>query len=156
MQLNETTSLLEVAPEQHTRRCELAMKAIASMRWPAAACGLRTAATMAQEWAARARYLADWCDAQAKGGLVHSEISPSLEADVQAVLIEPIGQPTIEALEAGLMALANTLGRDRAVRVRQAMNRILAAQVPSISLPLEAILLGAELDGSSLEQGDVT
>lgn len=36
------------------------------------------------------------------------------------------------------------------------MNRILAAQVPSISLPLEAILLGAELDGSSLEQGDVT
>ena len=156
MQPNETISLLEVAPEQHTRRCALAMSAINAMRWPAAACGLRTAATLAQDWADRARHLAEWCDTQAEGGRAPAAISQTQPSDAQDVLIERLGQPTIESLEAGLMALANALGRDRAVLVRQAMNRILAAGAPSISLPLEAILLGADLDGSSLEQGDVT
>jgi len=152
MHPTESAALLEAAPEQHSRRCALAKNAIDGKRWPAAACNLRTAATLAQEWADRARSLADWCDAQAESGRAHSTVPATLEADAQALALEPAGLPTVEALEAGLMALAHAMGRDHAVRVRRAMNGVLATA--AISLPAEAALIGAGLDSSSLEHGE--
>lgn len=128
MQPTETAALLEAAPEAHSRRCALAKNAIEAKRWPAAACNLRTAATLVQEWADRARALADWCDAQAESGRAHSTVADTLAADAQATMLEPAGRPTLEALEAGLMALAHGMGREHAVRVRRAMCGVLAAQ----------------------------
>lgn len=72
MQTTDPAVLLQTAPEQHSRRCGLAKNAIDSRRWPVAACGLRHAAAMAQNWAVQARQLADWCDAQQKGNAGHS------------------------------------------------------------------------------------
>lgn len=66
------TSVLQSAPEAHQQRCLLAKNAIDTKRWPVAACGLRHAAAMAQNWAIQARQLADWCDAQEKGNAGHS------------------------------------------------------------------------------------
>ena len=156
MQPTEPAAFLEAAPEQHARRCALAKNAIESKRWPAAACGLRTAATLANEWADRARDLADWCDAQAESGRAYSIVPATLEPGVQATILEPQGKPTVEAIEAGLMTLAHALGRDHAVRVRRAMNGILATanSVAAIPLPAEAALIGAHLDSASLEHGD--
>ncbi len=152
----QTAALLDRAPEAHSRICALAKNAIEVKRWPAAACNLRTAATLAQEWADRARTLADWCDTQFESGRAHSTVADTLAADAQATMLEPAGRPTLEALEAGLMALAHGMGRDHAVRARRAMNGILAlatADAP-IPLPTEAVLIGAALDGSSLEHGE--
>lgn len=128
MQPTEAAALLEAAPEQHSRRCALAKNAIEGKRWPAAACNLRTAATLAQEWADRARTLADWCDTQSEIGRAHSTVADTLAADAQATMLEPAGRPTLEALEAGLMALAHGMGRDHAVRARRTMNGVLIAQ----------------------------
>ena len=134
MQSTELAALLEAAPEQHSRRCALAKNAIDSQRWPAAACNLRMAASLAQEWADRARTLADWCDIQAESGRAHPTVSTSLEPNAQ-VALTPAGLPTLEAFEAGLMALAHGMGREHAVRARRAMNGVLVGQhEPSIAL----------------------
>lgn len=138
MQSTETAALLEAAPEQHSRRCALTKSAIDANRWPAAACNLRTAASLAQEWADRARKLADWCDAQAESGRLHSTVSTTLGPEAQAVALEPAGQPTLEALEAGLMALAHGVGRDHAMRARRAMNGVLTAQQQGCAVPAGA------------------
>lgn len=54
----DTAVLLQAAPEEHSRRCALALSALDSQRWPAAACGLRHAAAQAQDWSIQARRLA--------------------------------------------------------------------------------------------------
>ena len=156
MQPTDLASLLEEDPKQHSRRCALAKSALNNQRWPAAACNLRTTATLAQEWANRARDLADWCDAQAESGRAYSTVPATLEPGAPATILESQGQPTVEALEAGLMTLAHALGRDHAVRVRRAMNGILATanSAAAIPLPAEAALIGAHLDSASLEHGD--
>lgn len=115
----EPAAILEVAPKQHARRCTLARSAIDSQRWPAAACNLRVAASVAQEWAGSARALADWCDAQAESGRV---ISAASNLEDQAKVLEPQKQQTLESIEAGLIALAHGLGREHAARTRRAMN----------------------------------
>ncbi|WP_311221364.1 MULTISPECIES: hypothetical protein [unclassified Acidovorax] len=131
MPTTDLAALLQAAPESQSRRCALALNAIESSRWPAAACGLRTAATTAEEWAQHTRALADWCDAQAESGRVHSTapIPPDFESQAAALL--RAGQPTPESLEAGLMALAHGLGREHALRVRRAMNGVVVAQQQS-------------------------
>ena len=68
MQATDTAALLQAAPEEHSRRCALAKNALDLQRWPAAACGLRHAAALAQDWATHARAMADWCDTQAEPG----------------------------------------------------------------------------------------
>ncbi|MFT3815239.1 MAG: hypothetical protein QM740_17975 [Acidovorax sp.] len=128
MQPTEPAALLEAALEQYNRRCTQAKNALDSERWVAAAFHLRTAATMAQEWADRARALADWCDAQAESGRTHSAVPATLEPAAHITTLEPLGLPTLEALEAGLMSLAHAMGRDHAVRTRRAMNGVLQAQ----------------------------
>ena len=67
----------------------------------------------------------------------------------------PAGDPTLQSLEAGLIALAHGLGREHAQRVRRAMNAVITA-APSLpaALPPTASLLGSVLDGNSLEQAD--
>lgn len=155
MYTTELAVLLETAPEQHSRRCALALNAIQSGRWPAAGCGLRAAAVMAQGWADQARSLADWCDTQAESGRAYSTVDARLKPDASVLALEPAGQPTMEALEAGLMALAHALGRDHAVRVRRAMNGIILAAAPHAApLPVDALAIGAALDQHSLEQAD--
>ena len=156
MHTTELAVLLEIAPEQHSRRCALALNAIHSGRWPAAACGLRAAATLAQEWADQARAQADWCDAQAECGRAHSTVDATLKPDASVLALEPAGQPTTEALEAGLMALAYSLGREHALRVRRAINGVLqaTAALPTCPLPHSAALMGTTFDGDSIEQGD--
>lgn len=155
MHTTEFAVLLETAPEQHSRRCALALNAIHSGRWPAAGCGLRAAAVMVQAWADQARSLADWCDIQAESGRVHSTVDTTLKIDTSDQALELVGQPTTDALEAGLMALAHSLGREHAMRVRRAMNSILLAAAPhAATLPAEAHATGAALDQHSLEQAD--
>ncbi len=155
MQTTELAVLLETAPEQHSQRCTLALNAIQSSRWPAAGCGLRAAAVMAQAWADQARSLADWCDTQAESGRVRSTVDTTLKTDTSDLALELVGQPTTEALEAGLMALAHSLGREHAIRVRRAMNGIILAAPPHAGpLPVDAHAIGAALDQHSLEQAD--
>ncbi|QIL81004.1 hypothetical protein G7047_14695 [Diaphorobacter sp. HDW4A] len=67
----------------------------------------------------------------------------------------PAGRPTLESLEAGLMTLAHSLGREHAQRVRRCMNGIItAAQASATPLPSTASMVGSLLDSSSLEQVD--
>lgn len=162
MQTTDTAALLQAAPEEHSRRCALAKSALDSQRWPAAACGLRHAAAQAQDWATRAREMADWCDAQAEPGRLHSVVGATLtDPSRDPVLLAPDGPITLEALEAGLMALAHHLGRDYAVHVRRAINGVvLAALSEPASLPVppalraEVLQVGARHDSASLEPAD--
>ncbi|MEJ5028798.1 hypothetical protein [Comamonas sp. MYb69] len=155
MYTTELAVLLETAPEQHSRRCALALNAIHSGRWPAAGCGLRAAAVMVQAWADQARSLADWCDTQVESGRVHSTLDTTLKTDASDLALELVSQPTAEALEAGLMALAHFLGREHAMRVRRAMNGTLLAATPlAATLSVDAHAIGAALDQHSLEQAD--
>ena len=164
MQTTDTAVLLQAAPEEHSRRCALAQSALDSQRWPAAACGLRHAAAQAQDWAIQARSLADWCDAQAESGRAHSVVGATLtDPSRDLVLLDPNGPITLEALEAGLMALAHHLGRDHAVHVRRAINGVvLAALIEPSDLPpvapalrAEVLQVGALHDSASLEPADV-
>ena len=165
MQTTDTAVLLQAAPEEHSRRCALAKSALDSQRWPAAACGLRHAAAQAQEWAAQARSLADWCDAQAESGRAHSGVpAPHLtDPAMAATLVAPSGPVTLEALEAGLTALAHHLGRDHAVHTRRAITGVLlstAADTNRImlvppALHAEAQKVGALHDSASLETADM-
>ena len=68
----------------------------------------------------------------------------------------PVGEPTLQSLEAGLIALAHSLGREHAQRVRRAMNgALLQSAAPSTNpLPVEASRLGQSFDSDSLEQAD--
>lgn len=154
MQTTEPTALLEAAVDQHSRRCALAKSAIDGQRWPAAACSLRMAATLAEDWANRARDLAEWCDVQATGGRTFLAANASPDSDAGAMDLELQGMPTLEALEAGLMVLAHSMGREQAMRVRRAMNGVLTAAFQPAALPAEAALIGASLDQASLEQAD--
>ena len=68
----------------------------------------------------------------------------------------PVGEPTLQSLEAGLIALAHSLGREHAMRVRRAMNGTLQQSTASTtnSLLVEASRFGQSLDSDSLEQAD--
>lgn len=164
MQTTDTAALLQAAPEEHSRRCALAKSALDSQRWPAAACGLRHAAAMAQDWAIHARALADWCDAKSESGRAHSVVPTTLtDASLSPALLAPTGPVTPEALEAGLMALAHNLGRDHAVLVRRSINGVLLAALnePGGVSPIppalraEVLQVGALHDSASLEPADV-
>lgn len=125
MLTTEFAALLQAAPESHSRRCALALNAAESRRWPAAACGLRHAAVMAREWADQVVLLADHCDTQAESGRIASTVAPTLvEITEPGTLLEQAGPVTIEALEAGLLALAHHLGREHAVHTRRAMANV--------------------------------
>lgn len=128
MQPTNTAALLQAAPEEHSRRCALAKSALDLQRWPAAACGLRHAAKLAEEWASQARWLADWCDTQDKSGITLSAIADAPDVENLPDSMTAVGAPTAEAIEAGLLSLANALGHGHAVRVRRAMNDVLTAQ----------------------------
>lgn len=134
----EYAALLQAAPETHSRRCALALNAVERGRWPAAACGLRAAATFAEDWAQQARALADWCDAQTESGRAYSAVPVPIPSDCQAAALLPVGAPTLESLEAGLMALAHGLGREHALRVRRAMNGVLSVQQQDTAAPAGA------------------
>lgn len=149
-------ALLGAAPEAHRRQCLLAIDAIESRRWPSAAALLRAEATVASEWADQARALAAWCEAEGESGRVHSTVPTALERHAPADLLGPAGAPTLESLEAGLLALAHGLGREHAARVRRAMNGVLQAAHAPAALPPQAAALGAALDSSSLEQADLS
>ena len=135
MQATDLAVLLQAAPEEHGRRCALAQSALESQRWPVAACGLRHAAAMSQEWASKARELADWCDAQAESGRTGSTVAPTLvEITEPGTLVEHAGEPTLQSLEAGLLSLAHFLGREHAVHTRRAMANVLRSQAAPIAV----------------------
>ena len=164
MQPTEIAALLEAAPVDHQKRCALAHNAIESGRWPQAACGLRHAAAEARAWADRASALAAHCET---GTAAFQASDPHASQDAQedalsAALTAPL---TAEALEAGLLVIANSINRECAIRTRRAINGVMAAQglyttAPTdesprrTALPAEAALIGAHLDAASLEQGE--
>lgn len=68
--------------------------------------------------------------------------------------LRPDGGPTLQSLEAGLITLAHSLGREHAMRVRRAMNGVLLqSAAPTTTLPIEASCIGQSFDSNSLEQG---
>lgn len=84
-----------------------------------------------------------------------SASTSALSPDTPRFMAETAGKPSLDALEAGLMALAHSLGREQAMRVRRAMNGIILAAAPhAATLPVEAHATGAVLDQHSLEQAD--
>lgn len=149
-------ALLGAAPEAHRRQCLLVIDAIEGRRWPSAAALLRAEAMVASEWADQARVLATWCEAEGESGRAHSTVPTALECQAPADLLGPAESPTLESLEAGLLALAHGLGREHAARVRRAMNGVLQAAHAPAALPPQAAALGAALDSSSLEQADLS
>lgn len=138
MQPTDTAVLLQAAPEEHSRRCTLAKNAIDAQRWPAAACGLRHAARLAEEWVGHTLRLAEWCDAQAKIVTVPLNVAIDHDGEHPADDMAAAGTPTTEAIEAGLLSLAHSLSHDHAVRVRRAMNGVLRAQQQEQPSPAEA------------------
>lgn len=157
MTSTEIAALLKTAPNEHILRCALVAGAIDSGRWPSAATGLRSAAAMSEQWANQARTLANWCDAQAESGRIHSTVPATLDAPTPSCLLASAGgAPTLASLEAGLMALAHHLGREHAACVHRAMNGVLLATQHHTSplLPDEAHAVGALCDSDSLEQGE--
>lgn len=164
MQSTEIAALLEAAPVDHQKRCALAHNAIESGRWPQAACGLRHAAAEARAWADRASALAAHCEAQTTALQASDPHVPqvNLEDALSAAFAAPL---TAEALEAGLLVVANSINRECAIRTRRAINGVMAAQglyttAPTdesprrAALPAEAALIGVHLDATSLEQGE--
>lgn len=157
MQSAEIAALLQAAPEEHLKRCDLAMSAIEAQRWPQAACGLRHAAAVARTWADQAVALADQCDAAGESGRLFSVVPVTL---VESLF--PPGPLTVEALEAGLLVVANHVSRSCALEMRRAVNGVIAANAlqlaapatPFPTLPNEAVLLGTGLDAASIEQGE--
>lgn len=125
MQSTDHITLLEAAPEQHGRRCAFVKSAIDTKRWPAATSGLRLAASLANDWARQANEWADWCEAQGATGQ-----APATEDNGIAA---PAGTASLEALEAGVMALAHSLGRNHAACARRAMNGVITAQTQQVS-----------------------
>ena len=129
MQPSDIAELLVAAPLDHLRRSEIAHRAIEAGRWPAAACGQRHAAALAKEWSDKAAALAAHCDAQAEPGRVGSTVAPTLvEITEPGTLLDLTAEPTLQSLEAGLLALAHHLGREHAVHTRRAMANVLRAQ----------------------------
>ena len=128
MQHAELAFLLEGSPQDHYRRSAEAHRAILAGRWPAGACGLRHASAMARNWADEIAKLADLCDAEAESGRLHSAVATSLDQHDFPESVLESGHPlTLAAVEAGLLALAHSLGREHAVHVRRAMNGVLRA-----------------------------
>lgn len=125
MQTTDTATLLEVAPQKHSRRCALALGHINAGRWAAAASGLRGAAAVAQGSASQMLRLAAFCDERLLRDCASDAASASPATSPEPA-VDPA--PTLESIEAGLMALAHTLGLDQALRVRRAMNGVLSAQ----------------------------
>lgn len=164
MQTTYDIAALQAASLDLQGRVDLAYRAMHAYRWPAAACGLRIASALAREWADKAAALADHCDAQAEPGRLHSVVGATLtDPSRDPVLLAPDGPITLEALEAGLMALAHHLGRDHAVHVRRAINGVvLAALSEPASLPVppalraEVLQVGTLHDSASLEPADVS
>lgn len=142
----EITAFLEAAPTQHSQRCATNQSPIDAGSWPAAARDLRHAAALAQDLATQAHQLADWCDVQAANGQGGSAAPPAVAT--------PADSLTLEALKAGLMALANGLGIDHSARVLEAISSTFAATHASRRLPAEAAVIGEALDHDSLEQGE--
>lgn len=139
MQPTETAALLQAAPDKHSHRCAVIKSALDAKRWPAAACGLRHAAKLAEEWASQARWLADWCDTQGKSGITLSAIADAPDVENHPDSMTAVGAPTAEAIEAELLSLANALGHGHAVRVRRAMNGVLRAKQQEQPSPAEAV-----------------
>ena len=152
MQSADIAALLQAAPEDHLKRCDLDKSAVDAQRWPQAACGLRHAAAVARTWAEQACALAAECEAAGESGRLCSSVPPTLVENTF-----PAGPLTVEALEAGLLVVAHHLGRNCALEVRRAMHGVIAAAAierTTPALPAEAVLLGARLDSASIEQGE--
>lgn len=128
MQPPEILNLLESLPEQQRRRCAQAINAIQREHWPAAACSLRVAAQIGQEWAAQANQLAAWCEEQRTASSADSASHTALARSPATQHIQHPGKPTLESLEAGLTALAHFFGPDHATAVRKAMSRAVAGE----------------------------
>lgn len=77
-------------------------------------------------------------------------------AEMQANPLTPAVAPTLASLEAGLMALAHSLGREHAARVRLAINgaSLKTTHRLAANLPTDAHAIGNGLDQHSLEQAD--
>lgn len=128
MQSNKHLNQLESPPEQQRRRCAQAINSIQREHWPAAACSLRVAAQIGQEWAAQANQLAAWCEEQRTASSADSASPTALARSPTTQHIQHPGKPTLEFLEAGLTALAHFFGPEHATAVRKAMSRGLAGE----------------------------
>ena len=124
--LTTTTAadLLVSAPEDLNKRCAFIQTAIDQRHWSQAAVSLKLAALVARDWADKAQALADKCTAEEKSGRLYSVVPA---ATAQAGNAAPL---TVDAIEAGLMALAHRLGRDYAVLTRRAMTGVMLAGSP--------------------------
>jgi hypothetical protein len=124
--LTTTTAadLLVSAPEDLNKRCAFIQTAIDQRRWSQAAVSLKLAALVARDWADKAQAFADKCTAEEKSGRLYSVVPAAI---AQANNAAPL---TVEAVEAGLMALAHRLGRDYAVLTRRAMTGVMLAGSP--------------------------
>jgi len=78
----------------------------------------------------------------------------ALCSDTSRLMAETAGKPSLAALEAGLMALAHSMGREHAMCVRSAINGYTFTPHPAATLPTDAHAIGEELDHESLEQAD--
>lgn len=137
MQPPEILNLLESLPEQQRRRCAQAINAIQREHWPAAACSLRVAAQIGQEWAAQASQLAAWCEEQRTANSADRASPTALARSPTTQHLQHPGKPTLESLEAGLTALAHFFGPEHATAVRKAMSRAAAGErTGSASRPL--------------------
>jgi hypothetical protein len=85
-----------------------------------------------------------------------SASTSALSPDTPRFMAETVGKPSLDALEAGLMALAHSLGREHAARVRLAINgaSLKTTHRLAANLPTDAHAIGAALDQHSLEQAD--
>lgn len=120
-----TAALLASAPENHTKRCALVRQAIDDRRWSQAAVALRLAALSASEWAKDANDLATQCTSEQVSGRLASVIPYSHRSSATPNTL------TLEALEAGLPVVANTVSRDCALRARRAMDGVMAGCSPA-------------------------
>lgn len=164
MQVAEIAVLLEAAPVDHQKRCALAHNAIESGRWPQAVCGLRHAAAEARAWADRVCSLAAHYEAETTALQASAPPAPQDEQE-DAFSIAFAVPLTAEALEAGLLVIANSISRECAIRARRAINGVMTAQGLRTAtpvnesprrapIPTEAALIGAHLDAESIEQGE--
>lgn len=117
-----TADLLVSAPEDLAKRCVLIQTAIDERRWSQAAVSLKLAALMARDWADKAQAFADKCAAEEKSGRLYSVVPAAIARGNGAAAL------TIEAVEAGLLVVANSVSRDCAIRVRRAMDGIMAGR----------------------------
>lgn len=121
MNSSAIADMLLSAPAILPKRCATVQSAIDDRDWQGAASALRALSANVVDWATKLNELSEICTTEAKTGRLISVV-PRVQATC------PTAPVSLEAIEAGLLVVANSVSRDCALRARRAMDGVMAGR----------------------------